>query len=72
MSPIDAPGALTARLRELSRLSDLRRSERLATNVDVSPAAVTRRLRRLSELRDYCLRVGRWGRRVGAAAGTLF
>ena len=70
MSLAGDPGALTARLRELSRLTDLRTSERLATKVDVSPAAVTHRLRRLSELRDYCLRLGRWGRDVGASGFT--
>jgi hypothetical protein len=46
----------------MSRLSNLRTSERLAAKVNLGAAAVTRRLRRLSELRDCCLRLARWGR----------
>jgi hypothetical protein len=55
-----SPGAVTARLREASERSDLARSRRLATKVDMSPAAVTRRLGTQSALRDACLA---WGRR---------
>ncbi len=62
--------AVTARLREMSRRSDLRTRQRLATKVDLSAAGVTRRLRRLSELRDCCLRLGRWGR-AAREAGRL-
>lgn len=49
---------VTARLRELSRLADLRADRRLDAKVDLSPAAVTRRLRRQSALRALCLRLG--------------
>ena len=56
MSKVDmSPEAVTERLREMSRLSDLRTENRLATKVDMSPAAVARRLRRQSELRRACL-----------------
>jgi hypothetical protein len=51
--------AVTRRLREMSRRSDLSASRRLATRVDMSPAAVTRRLRVQAALRDACLA---WGR----------
>ncbi len=50
-----SPEAVTERLREMSRLSDLRTENRLATKVDMSPEGVTRRLRRQSELRRACL-----------------
>jgi hypothetical protein len=49
---------VTARLRELSRLADLRVDRRLDVKVDLSPAAVSRRLRRQSALRALCLRLG--------------
>ena len=56
MSRVDmSPEAVSERLRTMSRLSDLRTTERLATKVDMSPKAVTRRLRRQSELRRACL-----------------
>lgn len=50
-----SPEAVTERLLEMGRLSDLRTGHRLATKVDMSPEAVTRRLRRQSELRRACL-----------------
>ena len=52
--------AVTRRLREMSRRSDLSAARRLATKVDMSPAAVTRRLRVQAALREACLT---WGRR---------
>jgi hypothetical protein len=52
--------AVTQRLREMSRRSDLSASRRLATKVDMSPPAVTRRLRVQAALRAACLT---WGRR---------
>ena len=52
--------AVTQRLREMSRRSDLSASRRLATKVDMSPPAVTRRLRVQAALRGACLT---WGRR---------
>ncbi|MFP3941792.1 MAG: hypothetical protein ACLF0P_15970 [Thermoanaerobaculia bacterium] len=56
MTSVDmSPEAVTQRLRELSRMSDLRTANRLAAKVDMSPEAVTRRLRRQSELRRTCL-----------------
>ena len=56
MTSVDmSPEAVTGRLQEISRLSDLRTSQRLVTKVDMSPEAVTRRLRRQSELRRTCL-----------------
>jgi hypothetical protein len=49
---------VAARLRELSRLADLRVDRRLDLKVDLGPEAVTRRLRRQSALRTLCLRLG--------------
>ncbi len=59
--PDMSPKAVAERLREMSRLSDLRSEKRLATKVDMSPRAVTRRLRQQSELRAVCLAWGRLG-----------
>lgn len=53
--------AVTARLREVSRLSDLRTENRLAYKIDMSPPAVTRRLRTVSMLRRSCLTLVRIG-----------
>lgn len=69
MSTVDmSPEAVTERLREVSRLSDLRTSHRLAAKIDMSPAAVTRRLRRQSELRRTCLTWMKLGRAGGAGS----
>jgi hypothetical protein len=69
MTPVDmSPEAVTERLREMSRLSDLRTVNRLATKVDMSPEAVTRRLRRQSELRRACLRWMKLGEEGGVGA----
>ena len=67
MTAVDmSPEAVTERLREMSRRSDLRTAYRLVTKVDMSPEAVTRRLRRQSDLRRACLawmKLGEAGRR---------
>jgi hypothetical protein len=47
--------AVTARLRQVAALADLRVERRLACKLDYSPEAVTRRLRQVSELRRLCL-----------------
>ena len=66
MSRVDySPKAVTERLREVGRLSDLRPDRRLAQKVDMSPEAVTRRLRVVSMLRDSCLELMRIGRANG-------
>jgi hypothetical protein len=57
MTPVSYdPRAVSARLREASRLSDLRVGA--ASKVDMTAAAVTARLRQQSALRTACLR---WG-----------
>ena len=56
------PATVSARLREVGRLSDLRAERRLATKIDLRPEAVSRRLRTVGRLTDLCLRLGR---RVG-------
>jgi hypothetical protein len=61
---IGGAAEVTGRLRELSRLADLRADRRLDAKLDMSPAAVTRRLRRQSALRALCLRLGA-GKRPG-------
>ena len=57
--------AVTARLRAMSRMSDLRPENRLAAKIDMSSAAVTRRLKLQSRLRDAGLA---W-KRIGEANG---
>jgi len=59
MRPGMEPGAVSARLRALGRLSDLRADHRLATKLDMRPCSVTRRLRTLGRLTSLCLRLGR-------------
>ncbi len=64
MKPVDySAEAITARLREVSRL----RAEALArpSRVDYSPEAVTARLREVSRLRTFCLKLGELGRAAG-------
>ncbi len=63
------PAAVTARLTALAAASDLERSRRLSTKVDLSPAAVTRRLRVQSRLRAACLRWVEVGRAAGLHRG---
>jgi len=66
LSKIDySPGAVTFRLREVGRLSDLRTENRLAAKVDMSPAAVSRRLRVVAMLRRACLKLMRIGEANG-------
>jgi len=55
------PRAVSARLREAARLSDLRAGA--ARKVDMSAAAVTARLRQQSALRTACLRWELLGRK---------
>lgn len=50
-----SPEEVTARWKELSRLSDLTAALRLATKVPMSPEAVSRRLRQVEALRRTCL-----------------
>jgi hypothetical protein len=60
-----SPEAVTERLREVGRLSDLRKDRRLAHKVDMSPEAVTHRLRVVSMLRGSCLELMRIGQANG-------
>lgn len=60
-----SPEAVTERLREMSRHSDLRPENRLAAKVDMSPQAVTRRLKKQAQLREMCLAL----QRIGEANG---
>lgn len=70
MKQVDySPEAVTERLREVDRLSDLRTENRLACKVDMSPAAVTRRLATVSMLRDACLELVRFGEANGLGRG---
>ena len=63
------PEEVTARWKELARLSDLTAGRRLATKVPMSPHAVSRRLRQVEELRRVCLAFARRPR-DGAGAGA--
>lgn len=50
---------VSARLREVGRLSDLRADRRLDTKLDMRPVAVSRRLRTVGRLTALCVRLGR-------------
>lgn len=52
------PEAVSARLREVARQTDLRTNRRLEAKVDYAPDAVSRRLRLVEALRRACLRLG--------------
>lgn len=56
------PAAVTARLRELSRLLAARGF--VVKGVDMSPPAVTARLKILGGLSDMCLRLAKVGERL--------
>ncbi len=58
------PEAVRARLREASRLADLRPERRLDAKLDMSPAGVSRRLEIAAELLALCRDLAR----AGAAA----
>ncbi len=60
------PAAVTDRLREAGRRSDLTTGRRLEATTDYSAAAVTRRLRRVSDLRDLCRNLAAIGRAGGS------
>lgn len=69
MSKVDySPAAVTARLREVGRLSDLSTGKRLANKVDMSPSALSRRLKTVSMLRRSCLKLVRIGEANGLGA----
>jgi len=54
-----SPEAITARLRRVSELSDLRAELRLHGKIDDSPEAVTAGLREALSLAELCLALGR-------------
>lgn len=66
-----SPQAVTERVREMSRRSDLRPENRLAAKVDMSPRAVTRRLIKQSQLREMCLALQRIGEANGLGRARL-
>ena len=49
-----SPQAITARLREVSALSDLAPERRLEGKIDMSPPAITARLRECAALLELC------------------
>jgi len=49
-----SPEAIAARLREASRLADLRPERRLYAKLDMSPEGIRRRLELASELSELC------------------
>ena len=71
MKPDDASkvdysrAAVSERLQEVARLSDLRSENRLAYKIDMSRDAVSRRLRVVSDLRRDCLALARLGEANG-------
>ena len=54
-----SPGAVAARIREVARLSDLRRDRAPEGRADYSPAGIGRRLREVEQLRRLCETLGR-------------
>ena len=52
-----SPAAVSARLREVGRLSDLSPATRLDAKLDMSPRGVSSRLREVSELLALCARL---------------
>jgi hypothetical protein len=67
--PLDmSAAAVTARIRAVSDLADLRPEHRLYGKIDMSAEGVTRRLREVSELRDLCLELAKGGAAARAAA----
>lgn len=56
------PGAITARLRELSRLLQARGF--VSKQVDMSAAAVTKRVETMASLSDMCRRLAPVGERL--------
>lgn len=57
-----SPEAISRRLREVSRLSDLRPERRLDSKIDMSPEGVTSRLREASDLFTLCVQLAEVGR----------
>jgi len=57
-----SPEAITARIREVGRLSDFSPEERLSSKLDMSPHGVTSRLREAAQLLVLCERLGALGR----------
>lgn len=57
-----SPEAISRRLREVSRISDLRPDRRLDAKIDMSPEGVASRLREASDLYALCLELAEMGR----------
>jgi hypothetical protein len=57
--------AIAARLREVARLADLRRDQRLHAKVDMSAAGIERRIRTVSQMLALCRRLARGGGATG-------
>jgi len=51
---IPSPSLVESRLREASRLSDLRADKRLDAKIDMSPVGIGRRLTEVAELLEAC------------------
>ena len=51
------PGAISARLRAVSELSDLAPERRLDAKIDMSPAAISARLREAADLLELCTKL---------------
>jgi hypothetical protein len=56
--PDMSKGAITARLRAVSAMSDLSPERRLEGKIDMSPQAITARLREVAELLQLCRALG--------------
>lgn len=61
MSVDMAPAAVSHRLAEVGRMSDLAATRRMTTKVSMKPEDVSRRIARVSELRELCLALGQRG-----------
>ena len=59
MSVSMTPSSITARLKKVAELTDLRSELRLDQKLDLSPPAITRRLRQVAALQLACARLAR-------------
>ena len=54
-----SPSAISARIREVAALADLRPERRLDAKIGYSPADISRRLREVEQLRRLCASLGK-------------
>lgn len=58
MKPDMSAEAISARLREVAAMADLRPERRLDAKIGYAPADISRRLREVEQLRRLCVKLG--------------